>query len=757
MKSLLDFISMPESGGRYDIAYGGAQLPQNLTLDDAINWGKAHGKRTGSSALGRYQFLAPTLSGLKSELGLSGTEAFNPQLQDALATQLLRRRGLDDYQAGKIAPEQFAASLAKEWAGLPAGPSGASYYAGDAMGNRAGVSWDNLLAAVKGGRGGGQDVRIAASTDLPPQMQVTGDPVTGVAGGEIVQDPELLAQIQAALAQQEQIEKPEVVTDPNIINAVRAILGGGEKKEAAPVVPLDYSAPGEQQPSGSGWGGFARGVMDPVNALAQMVQKATPEPVRNAIDSVDAWLGERTGGLFSPLTQDRMDAEEAAYQAQRGDGIDWPRLGGNTLAALALTRGLPVGNSMYGAMGMGAATGAGLGALQPVTGEQLKDGFWPAKADQVGEGALFGGIAGPVARGIGQIVSPNASRDAGLAALRAEGVTPSIGQALGGGLNQLEQKATSTPIMGGMIREAREAGRDTFNRAAINRTSHRVGAVVDDIGVSGVDQAATAVSRAYDRALRLMRGFVLDPRAQAQISSLETMARGMPRDQHRQFTRYINDYFRARLSPAGGMEAGTFKRIESELGERAARYGKSSVAAEQDLGNAFLELQRILRGTAARQNPLYAHELQSANRAYAELIRLQKASAAAINQGGVFTPGQYNMAVRAADRSKHKAQSARGKALGQDLGAPAQRILGNTYPDSGTAGRLLQSPASAVSTAVMSPLLLASGALYTPAVQRALVGLATKPRPGYANALAEVIRQAGPVSTAAGLGMARDQ
>ena len=59
-----------------------------------------------SSALGRYQIVQQTMRGLRSELGLKGSDLFDPGTQDRMAEQLLRRRG------GNVA------GLRNEWEGL---------------------------------------------------------------------------------------------------------------------------------------------------------------------------------------------------------------------------------------------------------------------------------------------------------------------------------------------------------------------------------------------------------------------------------------------------------------------------------------------------------------------------------------------------------------------------------------------------------------------------------------------------------------
>jgi muramidase (phage lysozyme) len=157
-RSLLDLIASVESPG-YDVAYGGTKMPAGMTLQQTLAWQKSHGQKTGSSAVGRYQFIRPTLQGLMKESGLPLKTQFTPAVQDMLATKLIERRGLNDYVSGKLPPERFARNLSQEWAGLPSGPEGRSYYAGDQMGNKAGVGWDQVIRTLDR-----PDVRMAANT-----------------------------------------------------------------------------------------------------------------------------------------------------------------------------------------------------------------------------------------------------------------------------------------------------------------------------------------------------------------------------------------------------------------------------------------------------------------------------------------------------------------------------------------------------------------------------------------------------------------
>lgn len=207
-----------------------------------------------------------------------------------------------------------------------------------------------------------------------------------------------------------------------------------------------------------------------------------------------------------------------------------------------------------------------------------------------------------------------------------------------------------------------------------------------------------------------------------------------------------------RVSRAGGMTAQTMKQLDSELGEMARRYGRSSVASEQELGDAFLEAQRLLRDQVARNSPAAADALKRINEGWANLIRVEKAGAAAVNNDGVFTPAQLNLAIRGAEQSVRKRGTARGTALMQDLGS-AGSMLGNLVPNSGTVDRLLLGGAG-LGAGMYDPLipagLLTGAGMYSAPMQSLLRFAVTTPRPASAQRITGLLNETSPMFAPAG-------
>jgi len=154
-KSLLSVIAKGESTGNYNAYFGSPTNTSvrltDMTISEVLDWQKDYvAAGNASNAAGRYQIIQPTLEGLVRELKLAPSERFDEQLQDKLAITLMERRGSKEFIDKRINAEQFAASLAKEWAALPnvtGDRPTESFYAGDGL-NESRVSVEAILDAV---------------------------------------------------------------------------------------------------------------------------------------------------------------------------------------------------------------------------------------------------------------------------------------------------------------------------------------------------------------------------------------------------------------------------------------------------------------------------------------------------------------------------------------------------------------------------------------------------------------------------------
>jgi len=107
-RPLLDLIGLTEGtdkgrGYNETLAYGRLTggpvdlIGMTLTQIDALQTRMLQHKANvwNSSAVGRYQIVRTTMRAIRKTLGLSGSEKYDPDMQDRLACFLLGQRGID--------------------------------------------------------------------------------------------------------------------------------------------------------------------------------------------------------------------------------------------------------------------------------------------------------------------------------------------------------------------------------------------------------------------------------------------------------------------------------------------------------------------------------------------------------------------------------------------------------------------------------------------------------------------------------------
>jgi hypothetical protein len=454
-------------------------------------------------------------------------------------------------------------------------------------------------------------------------------------------------------------------------------------------------------------------------------------------------------GLVAPQwtknKQSQIKEQEAAYQARRGEtGIDWARLSGNilnpvNLGIMAATK-IPPTATMPQAITQGVLQGGMMSGLAPVFGDQ-------SRAEQTTAGMAGGGIAAPLSRLLSRVVSPKVDPDVAL--LRKEGVTPTIGQSLGGVPKRIEDKATSFPIMGDQIQNARSVGYDKFNKAGYNRALKPIGEKSkESAGFEGMKEVHTKLNNAYE-AIKQKIQFKPDNQFIANTTQLRQSLSALPDSDQKLFDNII-DRISKRATPQGNMSGETFKNVESTLTDEISRLAKDQRYEKLVLADALKQYQQEMRDTLTRVNPALAKELQAINTGWANYAILRDAaSGAAASKNGEFTPSQLMAAVRAGAKRQGQAvgkgKISEGRALMQELASAGVNVLPSQYPDSGTAGRLLQdlllNPVIGVPKVITGMTVGAAGAVpYAPGVRQGL-DLLMNARPAGADLMAETIRR----------------
>jgi hypothetical protein len=460
--------------------------------------------------------------------------------------------------------------------------------------------------------------------------------------------------------------------------------------------------------------GTLRGLRDPIDAGAQLVTRAGE-------------LLPGAAGRFMTGERENVEAINRAGEQQFREQTAGARGGGTGRLIGNVAATAPLATLAAPTVGGAALVGGAAGALQPVNEPGSAADFWLEKAKQTGTGAAVSAATAGVVKGGAKFFQ--GARDA-VKNLVGSGVSPTPGQTLGGIAQTAEEKATSIPLVGDAIKRAQMRSVEQFNRAAINKALAPIGKQLDmktPMGREAIDEAITKVSAAYDDLLPKM-SLKVDPQFLDDVSNLRDLAQNLSDDAAKQFDKILRSEVLGRINPTTGLASGeTLQRIKSVLGQKASSYMSSSTAAERELGSAYAELQNIVRQAITRSNPEHAASLAGNDAAYAMLLRVQKAAAAAGSKEGVFSPAAMRGAVKALDKSLNKRQFARGDALMQDFAEGAESVLGPRVPDSGTAGRAMLPLSIPAAAAYFDPLAAgAAGAAmlpYTPMGQRGFANL----------------------------------
>lgn len=428
--------------------------------------------------------------------------------------------------------------------------------------------------------------------------------------------------------------------------------------------------------------GFRMGLVDPLAGVAQIVDKALPQGVR---EKVIAQSGGRVpqGGLQQQITE-----AEQAYQQQRKasgeEGMDWDRLGGNLLNPLnysivAGAGAIPAVSNVAKSVVAGAASSA---TAPVVDGENFNE----QKLTQIGTGAALAPLGEIGASATGRLFNPLMSRAE--QTMRELGIRLTPGQALGGKFKSLEEFAQNLPLVGSLIRDARQRAVFDFNKAVINKTLKKVDEALpeDVVGRDAVQYTAALVGKKYDEVLGQMT-LTLKPNNLIDFDKAISKA-NLPDPKQTKLVKDITKKFVLdRLPVNTPIEGPAYKAVESDLRKTVSGYLSSGTAYDRQIGEALEDVLVTLKDQLRTQNPKYSPQLRRVDSAFRDLDVMQTAAANSGARNGVFTPKNYQTAVRVSDKSNKKRAYARGNASGQELAEQALEILGENT-ESTLEGRL---------------------------------------------------------------------
>lgn len=287
-----------------------------------------------------------------------------------------------------------------------------------------------------------------------------------------------------------------------------------------------------------------------------------------------------------------------------------------------------------------AAVGAGTGFLtQPVLPGE-------SGVSNAGSG-LLGGAAG---WGAGKLLtgSPLIAPSQQTQRLLDEGIVPTIGQnaaskgLLGRALGNLEERASSLPVVGDFIRGSRGRSIAEFNQAAVGKAMPP-GETTQQLGAKAVEEAKEALGRAYDDVYRGVR--VAPDQALRQGVDAAKVSTALPlnKAQAKAFDDTLNRNLWEKL-PQGQVEAGL---VKMEMESKIAKASRDAYASgDHALGEALKNARDVVRDWLNRNIGADSAALPGLNQARANLEAVKKAADRAKAEGGIFTPYQLQQASK---------------------------------------------------------------------------------------------------------------
>ena len=371
----------------------------------------------------------------------------------------------------------------------------------------------------------------------------------------------------------------------------------------------------------------------------------------------------------SELESFREDSPVAAYGTEIATSIPTVLAGGAGLGRLGVTGAGKIGAIESGLYGAG-------------TGEDL---------ESRSKNALIGTVTGGAASKAVDKLLPKKSETA--KKLQAKGIPLTPGQALRDAgtigsdlISALEDLSTSYPGAGAPIQAKRLETLIETNKVLLNEavaplqikipkdlSTREAYSYVDEIISKKYENVLNKLSLSNTdnleiKILNTLEESVLDPTEQARVLRIIDV----------NLTNKIKD---------GTLKGRDLKNAQTVLRQKAESFEKKG-GFEGEIGQVIRQIKEVLENEIDIQN-VDSKDLKIVNQVYRNLIPINDAMQQAVIQEGVFTPAQLLRAIKKADKTKRKTRVIKGDNTLQETAEQASKVLGTSYPDSGTASRLL--------------------------------------------------------------------
>ena len=444
-------------------------------------------------------------------------------------------------------------------------------------------------------------------------------------------------------------------------------------------------------------------------------------PIAGRTDEQKAQAQQLTA-ILKGEKQQKADVQEGKYKAVRDDlrasNAEFARQNPKTAMALEMAGGIatPVAglNALKGAslatkIAGGALQGGGFGALYGAgNAKEMKD----VAGDAMTQGAL-GALTGGALSGAGAVLAPKVSK---LTQKYMKKGDLTYGQMGNDFINKSEQRIGS--VVGG-VRKGRANATKAWNRTVAEEVLEKFGKTLPD----DIPQDNNAIGRhirgvvnnAYDEAFEGM-SVKLTPDLKQEFS--EIIANSNLKGQAlKNLKSELNGMARQINNSKQGLNGRLVKDMYSNMKDRTTAYRKSTNISESPLEASLKKAEKAFKDNVVKQNPVNGKKWLDTDAGFGRVAQFQEATAKG-NKKGFFTPDQLRKSTTTGlDRRGKIISNAEQKDYFQQMAKEAEDVLGDTIPDSGSAGNFIFNSmlAGAVSPALILPYVGAELA-YNPAV-----------------------------------------
>jgi hypothetical protein len=331
----------------------------------------------------------------------------------------------------------------------------------------------------------------------------------------------------------------------------------------------------------------------------------------------------------------------------------------------------------------GGAVGAAYGAGQGDTLRERGQNALTGGATALALGAGLSGLAAGAGRVLKKRPKPLTPRQQDIKTLQDAGLDLTYGQILGGTAKQFEEYGSR--ISGG-IRNARNAQLDQFSTGVVNKVLK----IIDKKLPSGIQRPTEEIAAMQDMVGKYYGDayssgkFIPDNVTSKRLEvMLEDAMGGASVKSINEAKRLSNIYAGDAIKRKGGLEGKDLTRSLNQINTRI-RSERSSQNGDAYLADYLDGLKREIINTMIRNKTVDARRIAKANRAYAEMVRVEGAAGSTANVGTV-TPTSLLGSVKKYTGGQRKRAFSSGRGLGQQYAMAAKNILADTTKSSGTA------------------------------------------------------------------------